>query len=143
MGARAPIQLTSAIDPSKTESSSALINSAFESQRAEVVLPRALAVRLGLWPPPPEAEVQEYGTAGEPMRVFVIPAAVRVRVVTAGRSSDWVRCDATIPPTEREVVLSDHLAEDLGIVAMKPARGLWAFANDPEELLPSEPRKIW
>jgi hypothetical protein len=50
----------------KEFTTSALVNSGFEAETPQLLLPRSLAYELGLWPPPPEAILVEVGTAGGP-----------------------------------------------------------------------------
>jgi len=43
---------------------SALVNSGFEADTPQLLVPRRLAIELGLWPPPGDAYLIEVGTAG-------------------------------------------------------------------------------
>ncbi|MEM1830705.1 MAG: hypothetical protein QW794_06980 [Thermosphaera sp.] len=43
--------------------SSALVNSSFEAETPQLLIPRRLALELGLWPPPEDAHLVEVGTA--------------------------------------------------------------------------------
>ena len=55
------------LEPGKEVVTSALVASAFESEAPRLLVPRGLAVELGLWPPPEEAYLVEVGTAGAPL----------------------------------------------------------------------------
>ncbi|MDW8022076.1 MAG: hypothetical protein RMI78_05560 [Nitrososphaerota archaeon] len=61
---------------------SSLVNSGFESETPQLLIPKALASRLNLWPPPPEAQLVEVGTAGGPVRNYLASRALQVYVET-------------------------------------------------------------
>ena len=50
--------------------SSALVNSGFEAETPQLLIPRKLAIELDLWPPPEDAYLIEVGTAGGPVRNY-------------------------------------------------------------------------
>lgn len=49
---------------SRCVETSALVNSGFESDEPDVVVPVEVARALGLWPPPDDVELAELGTGG-------------------------------------------------------------------------------
>jgi hypothetical protein len=52
--------------------------------------------------------------------------------------------DVIISATETEVLISDKLAEDLGIVLIAPGSGKWKFADDPPDVIRySERPQYW
>jgi hypothetical protein len=53
----------------------ALVNTAFETEPPQLLIPLALARRLSLHPPP-TATIAELGTAGSPVRMFVVRDAL-------------------------------------------------------------------
>lgn len=120
---------------------SALVNSGFEAETPQLLIPRSLAVKLGLWPPPPQAYLIEVGTAGGPVRNYFIPRAVEVYVVTDDRMVGSVECDVMISNLEYEVLISDRLGSDLGIVILD-LRGKWRF-SDEEKVRVTEPPQHW
>jgi len=95
-------------------------------------LPRNIARRLGLWPPPRGAEELTYRTAGGPLRVWLLPRGARVSVVAEDKPSGEVECDVVISPLAGEALISDKLIDALGIVLEVPGRGLWRFRSDPQ-----------
>jgi len=103
--------------------SSALINSGFTTERPQLLIPRRLAEKLGLWPPPPEALIVELATAGGPVRNYLVPESLEVQVVEPDRQSRVVRADAIISNIEDEVLVNDVLSEELGIVLIGIASG--------------------
>ncbi len=125
----------------ETVETSALVNSGYEADTPQLLVPRALAVRLNLWPPPPEAELVEVGTAGGPVRNFIVRRAVDVWVVTSDRLVGPVVADAMISSVEQEVLISDLLGSELGIVILD-LRGKWRFRDENTVRL-SEPPQYW
>lgn len=120
---------------------SALVNSGFEAETPQLLLPRSLASALGLWPPPPEAQLIEVGTAGGPVRNYFISRALRVYVETGDREVGPVECDAMISLLEYEVLISDMLGGELGIVILD-LRGKWRF-TDEDRVRRTEPPQYW
>ena len=121
--------------------SSALVNSGFEAETPQLLIPRSLAVKLGLWPPPPQAYLIEVGTAGGPVRNYFIPRAVEVYVVTEDRIVGPVKCDVMISNLEYEVLISDILGSELKIVILD-LKGKWRF-SDEEKVRTTEPPQYW
>ena len=64
---------------------SALINSGFETESPQLMIPTSLARHISLYPPPPTSNIIEVGTAGGPSRVFLIREALEVWAVTDDR----------------------------------------------------------
>ncbi|MCS7113220.1 MAG: hypothetical protein RMJ00_06885 [Nitrososphaerota archaeon] len=82
--------------PSREMVTSALVNSGFEAETPQLLIPRSFALNLGLWPPPIEAQLVEVGTAGGPVRNYLIQGAIEVSAITSDRIVGPVRCDAMI-----------------------------------------------
>lgn len=123
---------------------SALVNSGFTTDRPQLVVPKRLAVELGIWPPPENAYVAELGTAGGPVRSYIIPESLEVQVVEEDRTSKVVVSDAVISGIEEEVLVNDVLGEELGIVLVKMASGKWRFMDDPPDVIrESKPVQLW
>ncbi len=117
----------------------AVANSGYEASTPQLLVPKNVARDLGLWPPPPEAMELVYDTAGGPLRVWCIPRAVNVAVVTPDYVSNEVVADLVISPFADEALMSDTLIEALGIVIEAAGSGLWRFRWEPKEKLrPSE-----
>ena len=120
---------------------SALVNSGFEAETPQLLIPRTLAARLGMWPPPLEAQLIEVGTAGGPVRNYFIPRAAEVYVETEDRRVGPVECDIMISLLEHEVLISDVLGDELSIVILS-LRGKWRF-SDEEKIRLTEPPQYW
>jgi hypothetical protein len=112
----------------EVEETVAAVNSYFETEEPEIILPLALAARLGV--PFREDSEEIYRTLGGPAIVFRSPRKVRVEVVTPDRKSPSVECRASVSEIWDEAVLSDKLTDRFGIVILRPGRGLWRFADE-------------
>jgi len=120
---------------------SALVNSGYEAETPQLLVPRRLAAELGLWPPPEDAQLLEFGTAGGPTRVYLIPQSIEVSVDAGDRIVGPVRCDAVVSSTEYEALISDVLGDALGI-SIVSLRGRWRF-SDESVVRSSEPPQYW
>ena len=77
----------------------------------------------------------EYDTAGGPIIMHVYPNACRVKISEPDKSSREVTADLVLSPIEREVLIGDALAEELGIIILSPRRGLWRFTDDDQNTI--------
>ena len=105
----------------------ALVNSGFETETPQLLLPVAAARELGLWPLRPEAVSATYDTAGGPVSVWVYPRALSVRVLVEDVEAPEVIADAVISTVEREALISDKLMSVLQIAIEDAGEGLWRF----------------
>jgi len=123
---------------------SALVNTGFETETPQLLLPLRLASALGLWPPPPEAQLLEFGTAGGPVRNYVVPNSLEVWVLSGDRVVGSVVSDAVISNVELEALINDKLAGALGIMILNPATDEWRFRdNDASVIRRTEPPRYW
>jgi len=111
----------------------ALVNSGYEADTPQLMIPVRLARELGLWPPPPDAREELFDTAGGPIRVWVVRRAAKVKVVTEDAESDPVEADLVISHLADEPLISDVLAGKLGIAVEDFLEGLWRFRWEPKE----------
>ncbi len=109
----------------------ALVNTGFETEGPQLLVPVALARRLGLWPPPPDSYLVELGTAGGPVRNYLVPRALEVSLLAGDRVRGPVVCDAILSHVEEEVAMNDKLTEELGIVIVRAGSGVWRLEDDP------------
>lgn len=122
----------------------AVINSGYEAEKEELILPLRLAESLGLWPQLPLGSQPEmYVSASGPFQVYRIPRCLSVEVVVADKKRSAIDCDAIISTTEDEVLMNDVLAERFGLVVLAAYSGAWAFADDIGTVRKSEPRQLW
>lgn len=109
----------------------ALVNTGFETEKPQLLIPISLAKQLGLWPPPLDTYIVELFTAGGPVRNYLVLNALEIRLVTEDRVRGPVVCDAIISHIEEEVVINDKLGEELGIVIIGTGSGKWRLIDDP------------
>jgi hypothetical protein len=123
---------------------SALINSGFETDSPQLLIPMRLARRLALYPPPITSSIIEIGTAGGPSRVFLIREALEVWAITDDREVGPKLVDVLISPIEEEVLVNDKLTEELGIILLATGSGKWRFVDDPaDKVRHSEKPQYW
>ena len=123
--------------------SSALVNSGFESDKPQLLIPRALAERLGIWPLR-EVTTAQYDMTAGPVSLSVLPDELEVYVVTHDREKGPVVCDAVVSTVEEEVLINDQLGEALGIVILGLGSGKWRFVDDdPQTVRMSETPQYW
>jgi len=132
-------------EPIREVSVVALVNSGFEADTPQILIPVKLAKELDLYNRILEARIESYGTVAGPIRMYVLPASVEVWVDEEDlKSPPKVVCDVLISDTEFEVLISDYLAGELGIIAEDFKQGLWRLRNDPKEKLrQSYPPQRW
>ena len=120
----------------------ALVNSGYEADTPQLMIPISLARELNLWPPPLNAREEIFDTAGGPLKVWVIRRAAEVQVITEDAKSKNVKVDIVISPLADEPLISDILAGELEIAVEDFAKGLWRFRWEPKEKVrPSERRR--
>ncbi len=131
MAIRVKLRLRSRLSPRSELSAVALVNSGFEADTPQILLPDAVARRLDLSSHMLEARIESYGTVAGPIRLYVLPSSVEVWIEEPDAESPHVVCDALISDVEREILISDYLAGELGIVAEDFRVGLWRLKSDP------------
>jgi hypothetical protein len=123
---------------------SALVNSGFEAESPQILIPISVAKQISLYPPPITSSIMEVGTAGGPSRVFLVRDALDVWVLTDDREVGPKLSDAIISLIEEEVLISDKLAEELGLVLLAIGSGKWRFFDDPpDKVRYSEKPQYW
>ena len=122
----------------------ALVNSGFETEGPELLLPIEAARALGLWPLRSGARAATYDTAGGPTNVWIYPRALEVRVVAEDVETSPVVADAVVSPVEREALLSDKLVSALQIAIEDAGEGLWRFRFEGlNRLRKTEAPQLW
>ncbi len=71
----------------------------------------------------------EVGTAGGPVRNYLVPGAAEVWVEARDRTVGPALCDLMISNLEFEVLMSDVPGGELGIVILD-LRGKWRFSDE-------------
>jgi len=111
----------------------ALVNSGYEVEEPEILLPRRLAEFMGVSLKPPRARVMVYETPFGFYHLIFSPKAVSVHLVDVCKSVGEV--NVAVSEGEREVLISDALAEALSIQLVSIARGLWRHRDDPPDVI--------
>jgi len=108
----------------------ALVNTGYETDVPELLVPVSVAERLGLWPKLPEDTVVEtYKTASGLMRVYRV-RGVRAGLLVSGTEERDVEVYLVISEHTDEALISDQLASAFGIVIEDPAKGLWRLRGE-------------
>lgn len=113
----------------------ALVNSGYEADSPQLMVPIEVARGLGLWPPPPSAREEVFETAGGPLRVWVLRRSATVQALAGDVTSRIVEVDVVVSPLADEPLISDMLAGELEIAVEDFAKGLWRFRWEPAERL--------
>ncbi len=107
-----------------------LVNTGYEGDVPEILIPIKTAERLGVWPNlPEETLIETYKSASGLMQVYRIRGA---RVYLVGRDIKPVKVDSYLVVSEYtdEVLINDQLISSLGIVIEDPAKGLWRIRGE-------------
>ena len=140
MGIRVKIRI---LTGGKSAITSALVNSGFESEEPDLCVPLGLAKLLGLWPPE-ELYSEEAATAGGEVTVYVVPVRAEVQLLAGDEVKCRTQCNLVLNPHVDEVLLSDYLIDELGIVAISYRRGLWRDKYDSlDTVRESEEPQYW
>lgn len=108
----------------------ALVNTGFEGDVPEVLIPIDVAERLGIWPNLPEnAVIETYRTASGLMRVYRVQGA-KVRLATEEVASEPVDSFIVVAEQTDEALINDQMISAMGIVVEDPARGLWRLRDE-------------
>ena len=108
----------------------ALVNTGYETDVPEVLVPVEVAEKLGLWPKLPENTVIEtYKTASGLMRVYRVGGA-KVSLVAEDIKPKPINTYIVISEYTDEVLMSDQLVSRLEIIIEDPARGLWRLRGE-------------
>ncbi|KPV62744.1 MAG: hypothetical protein AOA65_1639 [Candidatus Bathyarchaeota archaeon BA1] len=107
-----------------------LVNSGYEVEEPELLIPIRLAEESGLWPPP-EILMESCLTPAGIARLYSVPHAIEVHLITEDRTTGPVPCNLMISEHEREVLISDHLTSALKTSVEDFAEGLWRFRDEP------------
>ena len=111
---------------------SALVNSGFETDAPDIVIPVELAKRLDLWPPR-EISLTILDTGGGEVSTPYYESAVELELILTDRESKKCIVNVIINPHIHEVLLSDYIASMLGLILLDLKRGLWRLTDDPTD----------
>ena len=107
----------------------ALVNTGFESDEPQLIIPLRLAEALGLTHG--RASIEEFSVAGGgAVSGYRLEEPLDIELMLEDRPPVAMRVPITILPRETEVIMSDCLASELGIVVPDPWRGLWCLRDE-------------
>ncbi len=133
MAVRVRIRVRSRMEPGREVITVALVNSGFEADTPQLLVPMKLARELDIYSRILEARIEAYGTVAGPLRMYVLPSSLEVSIVEEDVETKPVICDAVISELEKEVLISDYLAGELGIMVEDFKEGVWRLKTDPPE----------
>jgi predicted aspartyl protease len=113
----------------KSIETSALVNTGFETEAPQLLLPEAAARVLGITLK--ETEEREYLSVGGITKLYLCKSPAKVRV-TGKTEGKVVKAQIVVSPFEEEVLISDKLNEALGIVLENVAEGTWRLRGERE-----------
>lgn len=105
-----------------------------------MLLPRGVAERVGLWPPPRGARAESFESPAATFSMVTVRRALRVSM--AGTRGPGVLCHAAISERETEVVLNDRLLGALSIALIDAGKGLYRIGKSGK-LRSSERPEHW
>ncbi len=141
MAVRVRIRIKSSRGEAETP---ALVNTGFETEEPEILLPVKLAEKLGLYPPNQGSMLEEYSVVGGTTLIIKSSELAYVQVVVKDRETDLTEAVPLMSDKEDEVLISDRLASRLKISIDDPAEGTWRFRDDPTtKKRTSEQPKHW
>jgi len=109
---------------------SALVNSGFESDAPDIVIPIEVAKRLGLWPPK-EAHTIVLETGGGETTTIYSESVVELELILSDREPKKIIANVIINPYVHEVILSDYVSSLFGIMLIDIKKGFWRLLDDP------------
>mgnify|MGYP001101273899 CR=1 FL=1 len=108
---------------------STLINSGFEAEEPQLVVPLSLAEALGLTSA--EASIEDFRTAGGGRASgYRVEKLTEVQLVLDDRSTVKASTYITVLPGESEAIMSDRLASELDITILDAWRGHWCLRDE-------------
>jgi hypothetical protein len=119
----------------------ALVNSGFETETPQLLLPKLAAEKLG-FQPPAEALKQTYDTGGGPAELWVYPESVEVKILAGRKTSKEVKADLVVSHIENEALIGDKLSGELKITVEDFGRGLWKIRGEKRLRRPERPQ-LW
>lgn len=114
----------------------AVVNSGYETESPEIMLPYSVAEELGYLPDlPKDARIEKYKLAnGSSSSCIKLKDAAKVRVVISGEKAKVVNSDVAILEHAEEVLISDKLTSELGIALIDVGKGKWCFIDELKKL---------
>jgi hypothetical protein len=142
MAVRVKIQLHPVREPAKIFETVALLNTGFETEEPQILIPVAFFQKL-FASFPEGTTIQSYEVAGGAViKGYEIKQAVKMRLVTEDKKSEFITASIIVSELEKEVILNDKAIDFLGILLEYPGKGLWRF-RDEERMSASLSPHFW
>ncbi len=108
--------------------SPSVLNTGYEAgEEPEIHLPTNLAKELEF--DLRGAMIDVYQAMGSRVNAYVL-GSVEVKAVEPDRETNWIKAKAVSVEGEDEVVISDKLIGEFGIIILNPALGKWKFRGE-------------
>lgn len=143
MAVRVRIKLCTIHEKKLKIETNALVNTGYETEEPEILIPVALAEALRIWPElPAHTRVQTYTTAAGMVKLYRLSGFVSLQLKT-DKLSGSKKATLVISEHENEVLLSDALISKLNIVIEDAQKGWWRFKDEPEKIRKSQKPQTW
>ena len=125
----------------KVVEGTALVNTGYETTRPQLLVPyRFLKVNGIEFEDLGSPLTVEYETAGGVVALNVYRDVCQVSIITDHEITESVVTDMVVSPIEKEILISDTLAEELGIIILNPGKGYWRLRSDPLDKIRESPK---
>ena len=112
----------------------ALVNSGFEADSPDIVVPLSIAKELGLWPPKTNTIASIETGAGE-ITLPYYTSCCKLELVLPDRHSKVIDVNIIVNPHIDEILISDYVASEFSITLLDLRRGLWRLSDDPPNII--------
>ncbi len=109
----------------------ALLNSGFEANTPDIAIPINIAKQLDLWPPREDAKPAIIETGGGETSAIYYEEVVKLYLILGDREPKVVDVNVIVNPHIREVLISDYVASQLGVILLDFKKGYWRLSDDP------------
>ncbi len=143
MAVRIKVEIKSLEKTPSAVTTVALLNSGFECEKPEVLVPIKIAELLSFYPHiPKETHVQKYETPAGMIKMHSIEDSVQVCPIVKGKKTKSVKCTLIISEIEKEVIISDVAVDKLRIKIDEVGACKWHLKGEKISR-PSERPQYW
>ncbi len=116
----------------ETIEDTALLNSGFESDEPDIVIPVHIADKLNLWPPKSSTSTLLETGGGEIITPYY-KSAGELELILEDREPKRMKVNIIVNPYIDEIAVSDYVASQLGIILLDFKEGDWRLKDDPPD----------
>ena len=113
----------------KVVETKALVNSGFEADAPDIVIPTNIAKQLSLWPPQTNTTAILDTGGGEVVNPYYENCGI-LELVLDDRENIRIKVNIIVNPHVDEIALSDYVSSLLGIMLLDIKKGLWRLKDD-------------